>query len=89
MHASIRSNHSIRVTAAQKAIRRPEFLGEDFRQFPCREVPAREEPVVMDELGERPLGPAPRGLIDFVREVLTATGVAMCLTSKNASLFSQ
>ena len=36
--------------------------------FPGSKVPALVELVVMDEFGIRPLRPAPRGWIEFVRE---------------------
>ena len=36
--------------------------------FPGRKVPTFEEPVVMDELRVRFLGPAPWSRIEFVRE---------------------
>ena len=41
---------------------------EELRLFPGREVPAFVELVVVDEFGIRPLRPAPRGWIEFVRE---------------------
>src|ERR1051325_2072322 len=49
--------------AAQGPERRPELGREELRLLPRREVPAFVDLVVVDELGIRLLGPAPRRLI--------------------------
>src|SRR5258706_6750966 len=41
---------------------------EDLRLFPGREVSAFLDLVVVDELGIRPLRPAPRSLIELIRK---------------------
>src|SRR5437667_7350755 len=45
-----------------------QLANEEFWLFPSRKVPAFGDLVVMDEFGIRPLCPASRGWIEFVRE---------------------
>jgi hypothetical protein len=52
-------------------------------------VPALVELVVVDELGIRPLCPAPRTRADVIRKALTATGIATPFGAQKAILFSQ
>src|SRR2546428_13835124 len=52
----------------QRAERRPQVLGEERRLFPRREVPAFVVLLVVDQVGIRPLRPAPRGRIELVGE---------------------
>src|SRR5882762_5765949 len=47
---------------------RPDLLREKLWLLPRGEVSALLNLVVMDKFGIRPLGPAPRGWIKFVRE---------------------
>src|SRR5918911_2609566 len=48
---------------AQRSEARANFLREEVRLFPRREVTALVDLVVMDQLGIGPLGPTPRSLI--------------------------
>ena len=52
----------------QRSEPRSDLLTKEFRLFPGRKVAAFLHLVVMDQLGKRPLRPAPRGWIEFVRE---------------------
>src|SRR5437868_619756 len=45
-----------------------DLFREEFGLFPGGKVPALGELVVVDQFGIRPLRPAPRGWIEFVRE---------------------
>src|SRR2546427_4900967 len=45
-----------------------DLCDEELGLFPCREVPAFREPIVMDELRIRLLRPAPGGLIELIRK---------------------
>src|SRR3984893_6451641 len=54
--------------SAQRLERRAKLRREDLRLLPGREVAALVDLVVIDELGIRPLRPAPRGLIELVRK---------------------
>src|SRR5262245_40326110 len=49
--------------SAQRFERRPEFLSENHRLLPCREVAALLGMMVVDEVGIGLLCPAPRRLI--------------------------
>src|SRR5262245_37856754 len=49
--------------SAQRLERRSEFLGENRRLFPRREVTALFRLVVINEVGVGSLGPAPRSLV--------------------------
>src|SRR3954462_13008325 len=53
---------------AQRSESRANFVAEQFRLLPCREVPAHGQPVVVDEVGIGLLCPTPRHLIQLARE---------------------
>src|SRR6476469_7512798 len=53
---------------AQRSEARANLFTKELRLLPRCEVAAFGELVVVDELGIRPLCPAPRGWIEFVRE---------------------
>ncbi len=53
---------------AQRPETSANLLTEEFRLFPSRKVPTFIDLVVVDQFGKRPLCPAPRGWIEFVRE---------------------
>src|SRR5689334_3238898 len=53
---------------AQRSKAGANLFAEEFRLFPCGEVTALREPVVMDQFGICALRPAPRRGIEFVRE---------------------
>ena len=74
---------------AQRSERNAHLVAEDFRLFPGGEVAAFVELVVMNEFGERPLGPAARRLIDLSGKALTATGMVTLRTSKKPPLYCQ
>src|SRR5436305_14831801 len=54
--------------SAQRPERCSDVFGEQLRLLPGREVSAPVVPVVVDEVGVGPLGPAPRGPIELVGE---------------------
>ena len=47
---------------------RAKLFGKELRLFPCGEVPALRDLVVIHELRIRPLCPIPRRLVQFIRE---------------------
>src|SRR5262245_28452903 len=53
---------------SQRLERRPQLGREDLRLLPRREVAALADLVVIDEFWIRPLCPAPRRLIEFIRK---------------------
>src|ERR1700680_5237014 len=59
---------SLAIRLAQRFECSPQLLREELWLLPGRKVPAFGEPVVVNEFGIRPLCPAPRGWIEFVRE---------------------
>src|ERR1700680_2382710 len=59
---------SLAIRLAQRFECSPQLLREELWLLPGLKVPAFWEPVVVNEFGIRPLCPAPRGWIEFVRE---------------------
>src|SRR3954454_5475241 len=53
---------------AQRSEPRADFVAEQLRLFPCREMPADGHLVVVDELGVSLLCPTPRHPIELARE---------------------
>src|SRR3984957_3490550 len=53
---------------AERSEARAKFFGKELRLFPGRKVPALGELVEVNELGVRPLRPAPRSRKEFVGE---------------------
>src|SRR3954454_9320964 len=63
-YAHVRTGSS----SAQRSGRRADVFGEQLRLLPGREVPAPVVLVVVDEVGVRLLGPAPRNPVELVGE---------------------
>src|SRR5262245_37704832 len=65
-------SRAIRWRAGAPSAERPEggshLLGEQLQLLPGREVTALREPVVVDQVRVRALGPAPRRAVDLVWE---------------------
>jgi hypothetical protein len=77
------------VASTERLERGPELFREELGLFPRREMTAFVDLVVIDEIGVRPLGPAPWSLILLAREDGNRYRNGDALGVKKPPLYSQ